>query len=73
VVVIDEVQYEHCETSKIPLAFYCKISSSFCPGSKEENDYMSYVQYNRRLIFAMGMFKYFTCSWCCQWTHGKSR
>jgi hypothetical protein len=29
----------------IPLAFHCKISSSLCPDSKEENDYMSRVPY----------------------------
>jgi hypothetical protein len=44
VVVIDEVQYELCEIVNIPLAFHCNISSSLCPDSKEENDYMSRVQ-----------------------------
>jgi hypothetical protein len=28
----------------IPLAFHCKFSSNLCPGSKEENDYMSRLQ-----------------------------
>jgi hypothetical protein len=40
----------------IPLAFHCKLSSSLCPSSKEENDYMSHVPYAStvgRMMFAM--------------------
>jgi hypothetical protein len=29
----------------IPIAFHCKISSSLCPSSKEEKNYMSHVPY----------------------------
>jgi hypothetical protein len=40
----------------IPLAFHWNISSRFCLGSKEENDYMSHVPYANaigRLMFAI--------------------
>jgi hypothetical protein len=57
----------------IPLAFHCNISSILCPHSKEENDYMSHVQCNRKVDDCDGMFNYFTWSWCCEWTHGKTK
>jgi hypothetical protein len=38
----------------ILLSFHCKFSSSLCPGSKEENDYMPrYENAVGRLMFAM--------------------
>jgi hypothetical protein len=57
----------------IPLYFHCKFSSSLCSSTKEENNYMCRVQYRMKDDVCNGMFKYFTCSWCCQWTHGKWR
>jgi hypothetical protein len=64
---IDELQYEQCDLlENIPLTFHCKIFSSLFRGSKEENDYVSHVPYVNE------MFKYFTCNWCCQSTHGKT-
>jgi len=47
---IDELQYEQCDLLvNIPLTFHCNLSSSLFHGSKEENDYMSCVQYNRNV------------------------
>jgi hypothetical protein len=54
--ILDEVQYEHCETGKYPLAFHCKLSSSLCPSSKEEKNYISHIPYAStvgRLMFVM--------------------
>jgi hypothetical protein len=57
----------------IPLVFHCKLSSILCLGSKEEKDYMSRVQYSRKVDVCNVIFKYFTCSSCSQWTHDKTR
>jgi hypothetical protein len=39
--------------TNIHLAFHCKLSSVLCPGSKEEKDYMSCVQYVGYVLYSL--------------------
>jgi hypothetical protein len=56
------------------LAFHYKFSSGLCPSDEEEKGYMSRVWYaSRKIDDCDERMRYFTCSWCCQWSHDKSR
>jgi hypothetical protein len=56
------------------LAFHYKLSSGLCPSDEEEKGYMSRVWYaSRKIDECDERIRYFTCSWCCQWSHEKSR